>query len=817
MERWRWPDLGFRPVFFPALAFVLGAAVGPETGLGGDLFLAVTGALWAATGLRGRRVGSHILLLCAFFASGGALALLSMQTLVPGGIADGTVVLEGALERVERRESYTQLELRVVRAGEPLGEARFRARLSTHEPLRGLEIGQWVRLRARLKAVSGPDNPGEWDGARLRERKGLSFTGGILEGSVLPLSAPPAWRTWVRARHEEMTARVESLAPSPAGASLYLTLAAGLRARLDDDLEEAFGDSGLAHILSVSGLHVAALALLLLRLLRALLVRFSRAAVAIDARRLAAPLAVPLLWSYVAFTGMQVPAVRSAVMATVVFIGLALWRRADSLNALSVAAAVIVAVAPASVMDLSLQLSFVAVLSLILVSPALRQLVPIARPAAEASWLLRAREACLEASCAGIAVTLASAPLLAGSFGRLSVIGVVANVVCLPLSAVLTVLAAGGAALFVISPLLSTPILWLGALFSELLVLVARLFAAVPSAAMPVRPLGTALALLSLFGLLFFALAQRRWRWAGLALPLGLLVTAASLSKREAPGLVVTFLAVGQGDAIVLSSGGSHALVDGGGVPKGADTGRRYVLPFLRREGITSLELAVLSHPHPDHALGLISALEKIPTERLWVAAGTSEGTLTRQVRAAARSPRGSPSLFRETDTTAPTLRLGEARIEVLGPPEDRLLLEDVNDRSIVLRVSHGAVSFLLTGDIEEAAEERLLGALTPVTVLKAPHHGSRSSSTDDFVRRTRPRHVVFCVGRNNRFGFPHEEVVERYRAAGARCHRTDVSGALRVESDGRDVRLVPFHTPEALERPRAIARRASRRHLQAR
>lgn len=817
MDGWRWPDLGFRPVFFPASAFVLGAAVGPETGLAGALFLILTGASWAATGLWGRRIGAHALLLFAFFASGGTLALLSMQTLVPAGVEDGPVVLEGLLERVDRRESFTQVQLRVVRTGEPLTEARFRARLSTNGSLPGVEPGQWVRVRAKLKAISGPDNPGEWDGTRLRERRGLYFTGGLLEGSLLPLSPAPAWRLWVRAQHEAMSRKVETLAPTAAGAALYLTLSAGLRAKLDDSLEEAFGDSGLSHILSVSGLHVAALALLLLRLLRALLVRFAPISVTLEARRLAAPIAVPLIWAYVAFTGMQVPAVRSAVMASVVFVGLALWRRADALNALSVAAAAIVAVDPSSVMDLSLQLSFVAVLSLILVSPALRAVIPLERPTADAPWRLRARETCIEAMCAGIAVTLASAPLLAGSFGRVSVVGVLANIVCLPLSGLLTVLAAGGAALFVLSPLLSTPVLWLGSLSSELLVLVARGFAAVPGAALAVRPLGPALGLLSLLGLFCFALAQRRWRWAGIALPLVLLVTAAVLPSRVSPGLVVTFLAVGQGDGIVLSSGGAHALIDGGGVPNGGDTGRRYVLPFLKREGIDSLELAVLSHPHPDHALGLATTLEKVPTERLWLAAGTTRGALSRKVRAAARSRRGTPAILREVDASAPFFTLGEARIEVLGPPEDRLLLEGVNDRSVVLRVEHGDVSFLLPGDIEETAEEGLTPYLRPVTVLKAPHHGSRTSSTAEFVRRTRPKHVVFCVGRNNRFGFPHREVLERYSARGARCHRTDVSGAIRIESDGRDVRLVPFHAPEEQQRRRAVARRASRRHLPSR
>ncbi|MFP2934040.1 ComEC/Rec2 family competence protein, partial [Pyxidicoccus sp. 3LG] len=261
------------------------------------------------------------------------------------------------------------------------------------------------------------------------------------------------------------------------------------------------------------------------------------------------------------------------------------------------------------------------------------------------------------------------------------------------------------------------------------------------------------------------------------------------------PGLRVTFLAVGQGDAVVLSSRGHHALVDGGGVPGGADPGERFVLPYLRHQGISRLDLAVLSHPHPDHALGLASALAQVPTGRLWLPAGDGGGPLSRQVVAAARDAH-----VEEVQADHPPLRLGEATLEVLGPPgpEERELLESVNDRSVVLRVRHGDVTVLLAGDVEEDGEAALVERVGEVTVMKAPHHGSRTSSTEALLARARPRHVVFCVGRRNRYGFPHPEVEARYRALGSECWRTDLEGAITVESDGQDVRLVSFLPREA-------------------
>ncbi|NNC09632.1 ComEC/Rec2 family competence protein, partial [Corallococcus exiguus] len=215
----------------------------------------------------------------------------------------------------------------------------------------------------------------------------------------------------------------------------------------------------------------------------------------LEARRWAAPAAVPFVWAYVVFTGNQAPAVRSAVMATAVLLGLSLWRRADGLNGLSLAALVLVAWAPSSVVDLSLRLSFLAVLGLVLLSPALREALPLDRPAPSEPrlmkrWAAQARETVAQTLCASGAATLVGLPVVAAAFGRVSLAGLVSNIVALPLCGVLTGLAAGGAALFVVAPVVATPVLWAGAWASELLLVLTRVFAAVPFAAVEVPGLG---------------------------------------------------------------------------------------------------------------------------------------------------------------------------------------------------------------------------------------------------------------------------------------------------------------------------------------
>jgi competence protein ComEC len=802
LGRFLWRDLAKRPALFPALSFAAGTWVGGKQLPHPAWFLIACGAAVACAALFARRVGAHLLLLIGFCLGGVGLASLEAVPRFPPGLASGEPVrLEGVVEGATVLDGTTRFDLAVSTLFEPQpSPVRFRVGLYPSQDPPRLQPGQRVQLIARLKELEPVSNPGQANFSEFRRRRGLLFSGSFDPRRVVVLSRPVAWRGWLEDARQRLSERAHAVSPSPEAASLYLTMAAGLRAELGDELENQFALSGLAHVLSVSGLHVAALAVVTLNLLRSLVARFWKASRRIDARRIAAPLSVPFVWAYVAFTGNQTPAIRSAIMATAVFVAMALWRRPDVLNSLAIAALVLLAADPSAIADLSLQLSFLAVGALVVLAPAIRASLPVSPPDPGASGLRhrlhKIRESALQTFCASAAATLAGAPLIAASFHRISLAGLVSNILCLPLCGLLTILAAGGAAAFVVLPGIALPFLFAGTWTSQILLLMTRLFASAPGAAFAVPSPDTWPCALYASGLLAFALASGRWRWAAVAAPLGL---ASGMLVRlfvPEPGLTCTFLSVGQGDAVVLSSRGRHAIVDGGGVPSGTDTGRKYVVPFLREIGVSKLDLAVLSHPHPDHALGLASALREVPARRLWISAGEQRDELIRQVIQAAPG-----AVVEEVEAGHPAFQLGEARIDVLGPPTDRILLKSVNDRSIVLRVAYGSVSFLLTGDVEAAAEELL--APGPITVVKAPHHGSRTSSTVPFVGQTRPRFVVFCVGRGNRFHFPHEEVEERYRAAGAHCFRTDLDGAVTFETDGRDVRWKTFH-PHPAEQPRS-------------
>lgn len=787
MDRTSWGALGARPLVFPALALGLGVALGGIPGapawppLGACLLLGAV-PLWS-----GRRVGSHLLLLLAFIALGATLARLQSQPAAPDQPPTLTV-LEG---RVLRSEAAERCRVTLAVTHWDGAPRPARVQLSLYEAADCPLPGARIRVPARLRNLEGPQNPGAPDLLGRRLREGITHRGSADGRSLLRLSAAPDIERWMHAARRRLTRDVGQLAPSSEAGALFLTLAAGQRAALGPELEEVFSRSGLAHVLSVSGLHVAALALTLLAVLRRL---FSWAPIlgrSVDPRQLAAPLAIPLVWAFVAWTGWQAPAVRSALMASTALLALSVRRSNEALNTLAASAVLLLVVDPACIADLSMQLSFLAVLALVLLVPALDRPLfgaGMGQPAQE-GWrgaLRRAGKASWQSLLASVAVTLAGAPLIASVFGRLSLAGLLSNIVCMPLSGLLTLLAAGGAALHVVWPDLATPVLWAGGWASEAFLWVARFFSAAPLATLPVPPPAPGSIATFALGLIALAVVRGRWRWLGLMVPLAVGWTYAYPRLRPSPPLRITFLSVGQGDGIVISAGGRHALVDAGGVPEGADTGVRHVLPFLRDQGIEAFDLVVLSHPHPDHGLGLVSVLNRIPTSRLWLAEGTTDGALSRAVREAA-----GDAVVEAVSRGRPPFRLGDATLEVLGPPRDAFELAHVNDRSVVLKVTLGEVSVLLTGDIEAAGEAAL--EVGTVTVLKAPHHGSRTSSGAALLDRARPAAAVMTLGRHNRYGFPHPEVAARYRDRGIPVFRTDLQGAVTLESDGREARLHSF------------------------
>lgn len=536
---------------------------------------------------------------------------------------------------------------------------------------------------------------------------------------------------------------------------------------LDPTVRDRYAAAGLVHMLSISGLHVAIIALAVELLCRA----------ARLPPRPASITTMVLVAAYVAVIGAPAPAVRSAVMLGVSAVSRLLQRNTSPWAALAIGGAVPL-LAPRTVLDLGWQLSVIGMAGLVASGALARRWIRTRR----GSWPAQLAAAFL----ASIVACVITGPLVAWHFGRLSLIGPVANLLATPIIAVLQPTLFLALA-FTSVPALerfvadaASPMLWA-------LDTVASMASSAPYASVGVSPsLATAVGAGSCALALIIACVSRH---PGRSL----IVASASLAAMawwplaplRARGVELHMIDVGQGDAVALRTPrGRWIIVDAGRAWRGGDAGRAIVIPYVRRYG-GPVAAFILSHPHADHAGGAATLVRALRPEVFWDGAyvGTSE-TYRDALSAAAATgivwERVRPGHRRVID---------DVELEFLAPDSAwTRQLDDPNEASVVVRARYGAVRFLLVGDAERAEERWLLARdslALRAEVLKVGHHGSITSTTERFLRAVRPAIALVSVGSGNTYGHPNAHVLASLAASGATVLRTDRHGSVVVRTDG--------------------------------
>ncbi len=625
-------------------------------------------------------------------------------------------------------------------------------------------FGSSLRIKGYLTRSAGfanrvPTPPGPW---RLRVKSRL----------LMELESPPGP---VAGLSNALRRRVEEAyrlsGPESAqhrqGKALARALVLGDATGLPLEWKRGLRVTGVYHLMSVSGVHVALVAggiwLLGFRLPRRLRLLLALAAIAV----------------YLLLVGPLPALVRAAVMGLLAALALLAERPPAAANALGWAVILLVLDRPDVVLSPAFQLTVSATAGLLLLAP----------PLAE-RWRGRFVPRWLSASlAASVSAQLSTLPWALPRFYLLSPLAPLLNLPAVPWAGLVLVASLFWTSLALLSPSLAGALLpvldGLAAPFSWPSRTPPEVWWPLPMVVAPWVAWGLAVAA----GVLLLLPRRRKLAFlaAGLA---GLGVCAAAAwpgATHPDPELVM--IDVGQGDSILLRDGDRAILVDGGGWDNG-DLGGRVLLPALLGEGVTRLQSLVMTHPDRDHCQGLVDVAAYLPVDQVWMGPGWGD-------EGCAGALRDLPGIQTRLVSKGAKLSLGRWRLSVLHPEPDAL--GETNERSLVILAEANGRRALLTGDIESWAEHRLVDCCSrdlKVDLLKVAHHGSRTSSSTTFLEVSRPRLALISAGVRNLYRHPAPEVVERLEEHGARVLRTDRSGAVVVAFRKEGLRIATPGAP---------------------
>jgi competence protein ComEC len=748
-----------------------------------------------------------------------------------------TTALQGKIfssPRILKDRTYYLLELESL--GTPLIPAIGTVRVSVYKSHIPFRSGDRIRInKIRLKIPRNFKNPGRFDYHLYLKSRGIDVTGNVSQPESMEQLGRfdlPVWYTGPQKLRKSLMESLEKLFPGEEGA-LLKAMVLGVKDSLPMEVRENYISTGLAHLMAVSGLHIGFVAatayFVLWPMIFFLLFQLKpNSARAGHAKKVTAILClIPVLF-YMVVVGSKVSSLRAGIMVSALLVAVLCDRQSSLFNVFLTAGFLILLWKPESILDAGFQLSFSAVGGILLVFFQLSKINddPVARMG-EPSWSqklmrgyssppgtqvsiwqylkFRLEKILMAGALVSATVTLVTLPVLVYQFNRISLVGIVLNILMVPLASLLIPIVLLMTLVGTVSSTLASLAIWpvLGA--TQLFLWVPKVFAGLSFSSLYV-PAPPSLWLVFYFSTLFTGLMI--WQFLaqnkniGGLLKKGFIISFLSAliifswpRIFQFPGktLAITVLDVGQGESLLIEfPNGETMVMDGGGFYKNSlDVGRQVVAPYLWNRGIRNIDYMVATHSDNDHIRGLYSLLDLFPVKHFLTMGENSVGRRLQNLQEKSRKKGSDFIAFKFNIPIA----IGEVKITPLHPGPEQPAISNRridNDLSLVLHLEYKDFSMLFTGDISNKIEKALVAKPLQLeaNILKGPHHGSRFSNSEDFINAVRPSMVIFSSGYLNRMHHPHPETLERYQKAGVSISRTDTQGAIQVITDGKITKI---------------------------
>ena len=685
-------------------------------------------------------------------------------------------------------EAGASLRMRVERAsaGSCLEPTDGGVSLTVIGTLASSEVGKWragrlVRTTATLRRPAKYLDAGVPDLERLMARRGIALVGTVKSGALVRVVE---LGNAIDETASEIRAVVRRAIDAHVGthdrqaAAIAIAILIGDRGSLDPLVEQRLQEAGTYHVIAISGGNIAILAGLVLGALWLLRIRGSWAAGA----------AMAFLGAY-AFVAGGGPSVLRATIMAAIYLGLRLIdQKTAPMHAISITLVAVLFASPLSVADVGLWLTFGATAAIIAGGLAL--------PLPARRWVRVAAVTCI----ASLSAEVVLIPIVAFVFQRITIAGLAVNLAAIPAMAVAQVAAmvTAGADVVNLAPIANAAG-WVTYMAVKILVDSARLVDLAPW--LTWRVPSPSIAVIALYYVaLTLALLWTKWvkpAVVAATLLLWIAIAPPTLARTFGDGDVhLTMMDVGQGDSMLVTlPDGKTLMVDTGGVSVNGDfdIGDRVLGPALRARGVTRVDYLAITHGDPDHIGGALSVVRDFAPKEVWYGTYVNNHEPTMKLQSVALAKRASWRWLQAGDR----IEIGGVELRVHHPhPEDWQRQKVRNDDSLVFELRYRNVSMLLTGDIGQEVEKAMIPSLDllPIVILKSPHHGSGTSSSDEFVRKLNPRVVLISCGRANPYGHPVPHVLARYRQAQSHVFRTDLDGQIELRTNGLSVQVKTFN-----------------------